>query len=200
MPGQSERRLVATMFMSLDGVVESPQNWSFPFWNEEMEQFKNDEQEAADAMLLGRVTYEAFAAAWPSRTGDFADRFNAMPKYVASRTLSKADWKNSHILQGDLATGVTRLKEQPGRDILIHGSVSLINQLLQRGLIDELRLLVFPVVLGSGKRLFEEGKRTDLKLRESRAFSKGVVAMVYGREDEAPPKAEHRHAPGAAAR
>jgi dihydrofolate reductase len=169
------------MFMSLDGVVEDPHKWSFAYWDDEVAAFKDRELRASDALLLGRVTYEGFAAAWPGRTDDtgFADKFNSMPKYVASRTLEKLAWTNSHRLEGDLAEAVARLKAGPGGDIAIHGSVGLINELLPHGLIDRFHLLVYPLVLGQGKRLFRDGARQNLKLVESRAFPKGVVAMIY---------------------
>src|SRR2546426_12588155 len=179
MPGT--RTLAATLFVSLDGVVESPEKWSFPFWSEETQKFKLDETRASDALLLGRVTYEGFAAAWPGRKDPdgFADRFNSMPKYVASRTLKKLAWNNSHLIQGDLAAEVSKLKRQPGGDIVIHGSPGLIRSLLPSGLIDEYRLLVYPLVLGEGRRLFEAGMAAKLKLGEAKDMGKGVVKLVY---------------------
>src|SRR5882762_774348 len=174
-------RLAATLFVSLDGVVESPEKWSFPFWDDAIGKFKHEETFGSDALLLGRVTYEGFAAAWPGRKDPdgFADRFNSMPKYVASRTLKKLEWNNSHLIKGDLATEVSKLKERLGQDIVIHGSPTLIRSLLPSNLIDEFRLLVYPLVLGHGKRLFDEASQADLKLTESQAFSKGVVKLVY---------------------
>src|SRR5436309_5857264 len=181
------RTLAATLFVSLDGVVESPEKWSFPFWSEETQKFKFDETFASDALLLGRVTYEGFAAAWPGRKDPdgFADRFNSMPKFVASRTLTKLAWNNSHLIQGDLAAEVSKLKEQPGQDVVIHGSPGLIRSLLPHGLIDEFRLLVYPLVLGRGKRLFDEASHANLNLVESTTFSKGVVKLVYRPADKA---------------
>jgi len=175
------RTLVATLFMTLDGVVEAPDKWSFPFWSDETGKFKLAELHATDALLLGRVTYEGFAAAWPGRKDPdgFADRFNSMPKYVASRTLKKLEWNNSHLIKGELAAEVSKLKKQPGHDIVIHGSPGLIRSLLPHGLIDEYRLLVYPIVLGRGKRLFDEASQAKLKLAESETFSKGVVKLVY---------------------
>jgi len=185
MPGT--RTLAATLFVSLDGVVESPEKWSFPFWSEETQKFKLDETRASDALLLGRVTYEGFAAAWPGRKDPdgFADQFNSMPKFVASRTLRKLAWNNSHLIKGDLAAEVSKLKQQPGRDIVIHGSPGLIRSLLPHSLIDEFRLLVYPLVLGRGKRLFDEGSQASLRLVESTTFSKGVVKLVYRPADKA---------------
>ena len=181
------RTLAATLFMTLDGVVEAPDKWSFPFWSDETGKFKLDELRATDALLLGRVTYEGFAAAWPGRKDEegFADRFNSMPKYVASKTLKKLEWNNSHLIKGDLAAEVSKLKQQPGHDIVIHGSPTLIRSLLPHDLIDEYRLLVYPIVLGRGKRLFDEVSQAKLKLVESETFSKGVVKLVYRRDVEA---------------
>jgi len=175
------RTLAATLFISLDGVVEAPDKWSFPFWGDETGKFKLDEVRATDALLLGRVTYEGFAAAWPGRKDPdgFADRFNSIPKYVASRTLKKLEWNNSHLIKGDLAAEVLKLKHQPGQDIVIHGSPTLIRALMPHDLIDEYRLLVYPLVLGRGKRLFDETSGAKLSLAESQAFSKGVVKLVY---------------------
>ena len=181
------RTLAATLFMSLDGVVESPEKWSFQFWSDETQKFKLNELRITDALLLGRVTYEGFAAAWPSRkdTDGFADRFNNMPKFVVSKTLKKLDWNNSHLIKGDLATEVSKLKQQEGHDIVIHGSPTLIRSLLHHDLIDEYRLLVYPLVLGRGKHLFDDASQAKLKLAESEAFSKGVVKLVYRLTDEA---------------
>jgi dihydrofolate reductase len=180
-------RLAATLFVSLDGVVEAPDKWSFPFWDDGIGKFKHEETFASDALLLGRATYEGFAAAWPGRKDPdgFADRFNSMPKYVASRTLTKLTWNNSHLIKGDLATEVSKLKQKPGQDIVIHGSPTLIRSLLPHDLIDEFRLLIYPLVLGHGKRLFDEASQANLKLAESQAFSKGVVKLVYRRGDKA---------------
>ena len=181
----AKRTLAATLFMTLDGVVEAPDKWSFPFWSDETGKFKSDELRATDALLLGRVTYEGFAAAWPGRKDEegFADRFNSIPKYVASKTLKKLEWNNSHLIKGDLAAEVSKLKQQPGRDVVIHGSPTLIRSLLPHDLIDEYRLLVYPIVLGRGKRLFDEASQAKLKLAESETFSKGVVKLVYRRDD-----------------
>jgi dihydrofolate reductase len=193
----SDRRLVATLFVSLDGVVEAPDKWSFPYWNDEIGKFKFEETFASDALLLGRVTYEGFAAAWPGRKDaeGFADRFNSMPKYVASRTLKTLEWNNSHLLKGDVAAAVANLKREPGQDIVIHGSPTLIRSLLPHNLIDEFRLLVYPLVLGRGKRLFDESSQGNLALVESTAFGSGVVKLVYRRADK-PPKAPAGGIPG----
>src|SRR2546422_1054532 len=194
---QRTRRLAATLFVSLDGVVESPEKWSFAYWNDEIGKFKLQETMASDALLLGRVTYEGFAAAWPSRKDDegFADRFNSRPKYVASRTLKTLAWNNSHVLKGDVAAAVAKLKQEAGNDIVIHGSPTLIRSLMPRDLIDEYRLLVYPVVLGRRQRLFDETSHANLKLVESKTFSTGVVKQVYHRDTE-PPKAPPAGIPG----
>jgi dihydrofolate reductase len=184
------RRVVATEYVTLDGVMEDPggigkfatAGWHFPFLNEDTAQFKHDELFASDALLLGRVTYQEFAAAWPSRTDEtgFADRMNSLPKYVASTTLTTAEWSNTTVIRGDIAEAVAALKQQPGQDILLSGSAELLRTLMRRDLIEEYRLLVHPVVVGSGKRLFGEGSETKrLRLVEAKAFSSGIVALTY---------------------
>lgn len=182
------RRIVVTEFISLDGVFESPgpdgsgfkyEGWTMQYGNEEFMKFKMDELRAADAQLLGRITYEGFAKAWPERSGDeFSDKFNSMPKYVVSSTLKKAEWNNSHIIKDNIAVEIAKLKEEKGEDILIAGSGKLVNFLLELGLVDELRLLVYPVVLGIGKRLFKDS-HVKLKLIEATPFKTGVVALRY---------------------
>jgi dihydrofolate reductase len=173
------RKIVVTEFMTLDGVIQDPHLWSFPYWSDETGQFKNDELLASDALLLGRVTYAGFAEAWPSRDGEFADRFNSMPKYVVSTTLKQADWNNSHILSKNVTAELEKLKHEPGKDIVIHGSRTLIRSLLKDNLIDQYNLLVYPLVLGSGIKLFGEGDETKLKLVENKSLGSGVVALVY---------------------
>jgi dihydrofolate reductase len=173
------RNVVVTEFLSLDGVMEAPETWALTYWNDEIEQFKNDELSASGAHLLGRVTYAGFAAAWPSRTGAFADRMNSLPKYVVSTTLERAEWTDSTIIKDNVAEAVARLKQQPGGDILVAGSCTLVQTLIQHNLIDEYHLLVYPLVLGSGKRLFEEGSTASLKLVKATPFSSGAVALVY---------------------
>jgi dihydrofolate reductase len=183
-------RIVVTEFVSLDGVMEDPGGsesfehggWTFEIGQgDEGMKFKLDETMASDALLLGRVTYEGFAAAWPSRDGEFADKFNGMPKYVVSSTLTDPEWTNSHVLEGDLVSAVTRLKGDVGGDIVVHGSARLAQGLLENDLVDELRLMVFPVVLGSGKRLFDAGSKKGLELVETRTTGTGVVILVYRR-------------------
>ena len=182
------KKVIAGVFISLDGVVESPEKWSFPFWNDEIGKFKQNETFASDALLLGRVTYEGFAAAWPGRKDPegFADRFNSMPKYVASTTLKKLGWNNSHLIHGDVPHEVGKLKREPGQDIVIHGSPGLVRSLMPHGLIDEYRLLVYPIILGKGKRLFDEGSAANLQLAESQAFDTGVVKLIYRPADKSP--------------
>ena len=157
------RRVIASEFVTLDGIVEDP-SWTFQFSSEQQEKFKFDELSASDALVLGRVTYEGFAASWPRMTeqageaGEYADMMNGYPKYVASTTLDEPlEWNNSTLIKGDVAEEVLNLKQQPGKDILIFGSGDLVNTLMQHDLIDEYRLMIFPVVVGGGKRLFGEG-------------------------------------------
>jgi dihydrofolate reductase len=183
-------RLVVTEFVTLDGVVEDPGGseglpfggWAFRFnRGPEGDKFKFDELMAADAQLFGRKTYEGFAAAWPSRTDDagFAERINTLPKYVVSRTLESADWQNSTILRGNVVDEVTRLKQQPGRDILVAGSIQLVHTLAQHQLVDEYRLMIFPIILGSGKRLFSDGlPSTALKIIESHQTAEVVTLRL----------------------
>lgn len=175
-------RIVVTEFLTLDGVMEAPNLWSSDFWSDEATKFKTDEVFASDAQLLGRVTYVEFAASWPSATDEegLADRMNSMPKYVASTTLEKAEWNNSTLLKGNIPEEVARLKQQPGQDILVHGSADLVHTLTQYQLVDEYRFMVFPFVQGSGKRLFREGvAKTALNLVDSKAFASGVVVLTY---------------------
>jgi dihydrofolate reductase len=182
-------RIVVTEFISLDGVVEDPGGaedykhggWSFEFSRgEEGDQFKLDETMASDALLLGRVTYEGFADAWPEREGDFADKFNQMPKYVVSTTLTDPEWTNSTVISGDLGEAVARLRDEVDGDVVVHGSATLVQALMERGLVDELRLMVFPVVLGSGKRLFgETADKVPMQLADSKTVGDGVAILIY---------------------
>jgi dihydrofolate reductase len=186
-------RIVVTEFVSLDGVMEDPGGsesfthggWTFQIDRGEGMTFKLEETMATDALLLGRVTYEGFAEAWPSRDGEFADKFNSMPKHVVSSTLDNPEWSNSTVLEGGLDSGVARLKEQYHGDIVVHGSAQLVQGLLERDLVDELRLMVFPTILGRGKRAFPEGiDRRKLALVEARQVGPdGVLVQVYRRAD-----------------
>jgi dihydrofolate reductase len=183
-------RIVVTEFMSLDGVIEDPGGaegfahggWSFKFRDPEGMQYKLRETLDHEALLLGRVTYEGFAAAWPSMTDEvgFAEKMNGMPKFVVSSTLEDLEWNNSTLIKGDLAEEVAKLKQRPGGDILVAGSATLVRGLMAEGLVDEYRLMVFPIVLGSGKRLF--GKTQDtatLKLVEARTLDTGTLILTY---------------------
>ena len=178
-----------TEFVSLDGVMEDPGGaedfkhggWSFEFERgDEGNKFKLDETMASDALLLGRKTYEGFAAAWPSREGEFADKFNNMPKYVVSSTLKDPDWSNTTVLEGDPVEAVAKLKQEFDGDLVVHGSAQLVQALLENDLVDELRLMVFPVVLGSGTRVFgDTSDKKPLRLAESRTVGDGVEILVY---------------------
>jgi len=173
-------RLVATEYLSLDGVFEEPGQWSFPFFNDEAGQFKWAELQAADAQLLGRKTYEGFAAAWPTMegTGEFGVRMNTMPKYVVTSTLDKLEWPGSKPVQGEVPAEVRKLKEMPGRDLLLAGSGQLFNALMEENLIDVYRFMVFPVLLGKGRRLFAHGfDQKNLELTDIKRFGTGVVVM-----------------------
>src|SRR5882672_10842073 len=171
-------RIVVTEFVSVDGVMEAPgggedykhAGWTFKFnRGDEGERFKLEETFASEALLLGRRTYEGFAAAWPSVKGEFGDRFNSMPKYVVSSTLDDATWNNSTVLKGDLVDEVSKLRQELDGDFVVHGSAQLVQALLENDLVDELRLMVFPVVLGGGKRLFgETGDMKTLRLVDSK--------------------------------
>ena len=182
-------RIVVTEFISLDGVIEDPGGaedfkhggWSFEIdRGDEGDQFKLDETMDSDALLLGRKTYEGFAEAWPSRDGEFADKFNNMPKYVVSSTLKDPEWTNSTVLNGDLAEEVSKLKQEVDGDIVVHGSAQLVQALVENGLVDELRLMVFPVVLGAGKRLFgETSDKQPLRLADSKIVGDGVAILTY---------------------
>ena len=185
-------RIVVTEFVSMDGVIEDPGGaedyehggWSFQIdRGEEGNNFKVDETNASDALLLGRVTYEGFADAWPSRDGEFADKFNSMPKFVVSTTLDKPEWNNSTVISGDVAAAVGKLKGQFVNDVAVHGSAQLVNTLKENDLVDEYRLMVFPVILGKGKRLFNDGgDLTPLRLSESKQVGPdGVIILTYQR-------------------
>jgi dihydrofolate reductase len=184
-------RIVVTEFVSLDGVMEDPggaEEYEHGGWTFEIERgeagdkFKLDETLESDALLLGRVTYEGFADAWPSREGEFADRFNSMPKYVVSSTLERPSWSNSTVLSGDLEQEMAKLNREVDGQIVVHGSGRLARGLLERDLVDELRLMVFPVILGSGKRLFgESGNKKRLRLTDSKTVGDGINVLVYCR-------------------
>jgi dihydrofolate reductase len=188
---ESVGRIVVTEFVSLDGVIEDPggaegfrhAGWSFEIQRgPEGDKFKLDETMGSEALLLGRVTYEGFAQAWPGREDEFgfADKFNSMPKYVVSSTLENPEWTNSHVLEGDVVEAVRRLRDELDGDIVVHGSAQLVQSLLEHDLVDELRLMVYPVVLGDGKRLFgETSDKKTLRLVDSKVVGEGVAIMVY---------------------
>jgi dihydrofolate reductase len=173
------RKVVVTEFMALDGVMEDP-GWTFKYWNDEIAKFKGEESSASDALLLGRVTYQGFAAAWPESKDEGADYFNSVRKYVVSKTLEEPlEWNNSTLIKDNIVEGITNLKQQDGKDIAVHGSATLVQTLMRHDLVDRYRLLLYPVVVGKGKRLFREGIPATLKLLGSQLFSSGVVALVY---------------------
>ena len=174
-------RVIASIFLTADGVMEAPHTWSSQFWRDDTGQFKLDELFASDRLLLGRVTYDGFAAAWPSMTDEqgFADRMNSLPKYVVSTTLTNPEWNNSHVISASVVEEIAKLKQQPGQDILVYGSAALVNSLIPHGLIDEIRLMIFPIVVGTGKHLFNEGTNVTLKLTDSKTFDSGVVVLSY---------------------
>ena len=183
------RKIIASEFITLDGVMEDPGGaekferggWAFQFERgPEGDKFKMDEIMESDAMLLGRVTYAGFAEAWPSRTGEFADKMNNMPKYVVSKTLHQPVWNNTTVIKNDLVEEVSKLKAMPGKDILIAGSAQLVQALMQRDLIDEYRLMLYPVVLGKGKRLFKnDSSKQALRLVEAKPVGEGVLILIY---------------------
>lgn len=178
------RKISATFFVTLDGVIADPHLWSFSYWNDEIANFKAAELKQTDALLLGRVTYEAFAAAWPQRTDatGFADRFNSMTKYVVTSTLDRADWSGSKIVRpSELPNLVRRLRKENGGDVMAHGSAALVQSLIRDGHLDQLRLLVYPTVLGKGKKLFDGVGEANFRLASSTTFTTGVVALVYER-------------------
>jgi dihydrofolate reductase len=189
-------RIVVTEFVSLDGVMEAPgggedfkhAGWTFEIARgDEGDKFKLDETIETEALLLGRKTYEGFAAAWPSREGEFADKFNSMPKYVISSTLDGAEWNNSTVLDGDVVEEVSKLKQELGGDIVVHGSAQLVQTLVEHDLVDELRLMVFPVVLGGGKRLFgDTSDKKRMRLAKSKTVGDGVTILVYEPSGEEP--------------
>jgi dihydrofolate reductase len=181
-------RIVVTEFVSLDGVMQAPggedfkyKGWTFDFdRGDDGNQFKLDEVKEADAHLLGRVTYESFAGAWPSRKGEFADKINADPKYVISSTLEDPEWENTTVIKGDVTEEVTKLKEKVEGVILVPGSRRLVQELIENDLVDEIRLMVFPVMLGTGNRLFgETSDKKTLRLADSKTVGEGIAILTY---------------------
>jgi dihydrofolate reductase len=184
------RKVVAAEYVSLDGVMEDPgpvgefehRGWTVPYWNDELARYQTELLLASGALLLGRVTYEEFVAAWPKRSNEdpFTNRMNSLPKFVASRTLTDPLQWNSTLLKGDVARAVASLKQQPGQDLLIYGSGDLVNTLMQHDLIDMFRVMLYPLALGSGKRLFREAPdKTALRMTDTRTTNSGVVVLTY---------------------
>ena len=178
------RKVVGAEFLSLDGVMESPDQWHFPYFNDEMGQAVGEGFETSDALLMGRVLYEEWVAFWSNQNPEenpVAERMNGVRKYVVSTTLQEPlEWNNASLIGGDVAEEISQLKQQPGKDIVISGSGALVRSLLDYGVLDELKLMVHPIVVGSGKKLFEDGeKRTALELVESKTFTTGVVYLTY---------------------
>jgi dihydrofolate reductase len=176
------RKIVAGFFISLDGVVEDPSKWHFPYFNDEMGAAVGAQMEESDALLMGRVMYQEWSAYWPGKTAEddpFAGYINNVRKYVVSTTLDSADWENTTLLRGDFVEQITELKRQPGKNISLSGSTTLVRSLLRHGLLDELRLLVHPIVVGEGQRLFEDGHGIPLKLASSSTFETGVLSLIY---------------------
>jgi dihydrofolate reductase len=175
------KKIIVSTMVTLDGVMENPQNWSFDYWNDEIQQYAYDQLFTMDTLIMGRATFEGFAEAWSSRAGAdaFADRMNALPKYVASTTLKEPLTWNSTLIKGDLATEVAKIKQQGGQDILMYGCGAVSRELIKHGLVDEIRLLVYPVLVGSGERIYETIAQTKLKLLETKPFKTGVVALHY---------------------
>ena len=175
------RKIIVSTQASMDAVIEDPQNWVFDYANDEFFNYAREQLFAADALIMGRFTYEAFAEAWSAQAGsnEFADRMNSLPKYVASRTLKTPLKWNANLIEGDVAKEIAALKEQPGQNILQYGSGELTRTLLQHGLIDEFRVLVYPVAVGAGLHIFENIEKIPMKLLEVKTFSTGVVALHY---------------------
>jgi len=182
-------KIIVSEFVTLDGVMEAPggepghphSGWVFDFIGDEQIEYKLEEVLEAGSLLIGRVTYETFADAWPKRKGQFADRMNAMPKHVVSSTLQSPEWNNTTVIRGDVVEHITRLKNGDGGPILVAGSRTVVHTLMQHDLIDEYRMMIFPVILGSGRRLFPDGTpdKTVLRLTDTRVFGSGVVVQTY---------------------
>ena len=184
------RKVIVSEYVTADGVMEDPGGgekkghggWSFQFWTEESAKFKMDELRASDGLLLGRVTYNGFAAAWPTMqgTGEYGERMNSFPKYVVSTTLQTLEWNNSTLIKGNVAAEIGKLKQQPGQDLLVFGSGKLVEALIAHRLVDEYRLMIHPIVVGGGQRLFRDGiDKHVLKLVNTKSFSSGVVVLSY---------------------
>jgi dihydrofolate reductase len=175
------RRLIVTEFMTLDGSIDEP-SWSFPYWGDDIASFKGEENGGGDTLLLGRKTYQGFAATWPQQGDDEASGgkyFNNVEKIVVTKTLSNLEWNNAHVLQGDLVPGVKALKERNGKNIVVHGSGTLAGALIREGLVDQIRILLYPLLLGRGARLFEDGMQGKYRLVQARPMASGPIGLVY---------------------
>jgi dihydrofolate reductase len=180
-------RLIVSEFVSLDGVAQEPgeteqwehAGWTGPYFDAGMGEFKARELSGVRAQLLGRVTYESFATAWPSQTGAFADQFNGMAKYVVSTTLRHASWANSHVISTNVVDEIRALKARSDGDLIVYGSLALVQTLMRYDLVDQYNLQLFPVVLGSGKKLFQGGARIGLRVRSSTSFPSGAMSLIY---------------------
>ena len=173
------RRLIVTEFITLDGRFETPEKWSFPHQNDETAKVKWDELVACDALLLGAATYKIFASSWPTRSGEFADQMNGIAKYVVTSKIKRLTWNNSRRIEGNIAKAVAELKSQPGKDIGVAGSAKLADLLLKAKLVDVLRLMVHPIVLGEGRRLFRDGTPANLRLANIEKYSTGMILLEY---------------------
>jgi dihydrofolate reductase len=173
------RKVITSVYATLDGYIDNPQNWSLKYWDDEHGEYASGLLRGSDALLMGRATYEGFAASWPSVTGEFADRINAMPKYVASTTLGGELGWNATVLEGDVVRAVAELKRQPGGDLLMYGTGRLTDTLMEHGLLDEYHIWVCPVVIGQGDPLFRPGTRAELTHAGTTTFGSGVVVLTY---------------------
>ncbi|WP_331446641.1 dihydrofolate reductase family protein [Streptomyces xanthochromogenes] len=173
------RKIIASLFVSLDGVAEAPDTWHFPYFNDEMGTAVGAAMAESDAMLLGRVQYQQFAAYWPSSEDEFAGFMNKQKKYVVTSTLTEATWNNTEIISGDVLAGLQALKDSEGKDIAVTGSLTLVRSLLTAGLLDQLQLFVHPIVLGKGARWFDDLDTVELRLASAQAFSTGVILQTY---------------------
>ena len=176
----NQRKIIASELVSLDGVMEAPEEWHFPYFDDEMGEAIGAAMAKTEAMLMGRVTYEEWSAFFPSQSGDDADYMNNISKFVVSTTLDEVDWENSTLINENITEEIAKLKQQPGGDISISGSGALVRSLLRTGLLDELRLMVHPIVIGKGKRLFDDNdEQTGLELVDSETFDTGVIYLTY---------------------
>src|SRR4029450_3004516 len=187
------RKVIASTYVTLDGRVDELQEWAAPYDSDAVAKYHSDLLANSDGLLLGRKTYEIFAAMWPPRSGKlpYGDKINSMAKYVASTTLRDLDWENSHLIEGDVAEGVAKLKQQPAQDLVVYGGRALTHSLQEHDLIDEYRIMVHPVLLGKGRSLFNDGaQRVNLDLVDTTVIPPGVVILTYQPVRERGPAAE----------